>query len=451
MKITAIIAEYNPFHNGHAYQIQKARELTQADAILVVMSGNFVQRGTPAVFDKYTRARMAIQCGADLVLELPCIFSTASAEYFALGAVSLLDSLSCIDSLVFGAESDQLKTLLALAGYLLHPDKDFLNTLSKLQKEGLSYPVARTMALKSSICSQPDFPCEHPDELEAILQLPNNILGLEYCKALLTIRSNISPVLLQRTSANYHASSLSGEFCSATAIRSLLFDSGQDVTAKLAQLKSVVPPATLGLYETMLQSNCCLSEQTLSLPLHLKLLSEQDRGFSTYLDVTDKFSSKIQKELANYTDFTSFAERLKSKDITYTRICRNLLHIFLDIQKDSIPSLDSIREFYTVKYDSKGSSHNPLAFYARPLAMSQTGRKLLSVIGQNATIPLLSKISDWDKTLLEYPFTEASQKENAHTLFALDLAAAHTYEAMKTNLAGLPFQHEYQRRLLFCE
>ena len=171
--ITGIIAEYNPFHNGHAYQIEQARLLTGCDFLVVVMSGDYVQRGAPAVFDKYTRARMALACGADLVLELPVACSCASAEFFASGAVSLLDGLGCVDFLCFGSESGNLQSLMEPARILAKESPVFQEALRRGLSLGLSFPAARKEAFRAC-ASNPD-----------ILDLPNNILGIEYLKALL--------------------------------------------------------------------------------------------------------------------------------------------------------------------------------------------------------------------------------------------------------------------------
>ena len=169
MKVTGIIAEYNPFHKGHEYQIKKARELTDADYVVVVMSGDFTQRGAPALLDKYTRARMALACGADLVLELPVRYACASAEFFAGGAVSILDGLGVVDYLCFGSESGDTEKIAASAHALLSAEKDdeYRRRIRQNQKEGLSYPAARAKALNLS------------DETDAqYWTLPNNILGI---------------------------------------------------------------------------------------------------------------------------------------------------------------------------------------------------------------------------------------------------------------------------------
>ena len=182
MKITGIIAEYNPFHNGHLYQIKKARELTGADYIIVVMSGNLTQRGTPALIDKYSRSKMALMGGADLVIELPACYATASAEYFAMGAISILNQLGCVDSICFGSENGDITMLTKIANALVHESEDFIQALKTKLKNGDTYPVARNAALAETINGFTSF--------DTILGFPNNILGIEYIKGKLKKVSN---------------------------------------------------------------------------------------------------------------------------------------------------------------------------------------------------------------------------------------------------------------------
>ncbi len=209
MKVTGIIAEYNPFHKGHEYQIKKARELTDADYVIVVMSGDFTQRGAPALLDKYTRARMALACGADLVLELPVRYACASAEFFAGGAVSILDGLGVVDYLCFGSESGDTEKIAASAHALLSAEKDdeYRRRIRQNQKEGLSYPAARAKALNLS------------DETDAqYWTLPNNILGIEYCKALTLSQSKIRPLTILRQGSAYHERKPAAPACRASAL-----------------------------------------------------------------------------------------------------------------------------------------------------------------------------------------------------------------------------------------
>ena len=199
MKTIGIVAEYNPFHNGHKYQIEQTKKQLGADNVVVVMSGNFVQRGGVAWTDKYLRAKMAIDCGADLVFELPVVFSCASAETFALGSVALLDSLGFVDEICFGSEEGNLEILEKISSIL--NSNDYIKELEIYLKKGISFPVAREEYLKQHMP-------QYRDILPTLLKQPNNILGIEYIKALKRIGSHIKPVTIKRIDNGYHSTSL---------------------------------------------------------------------------------------------------------------------------------------------------------------------------------------------------------------------------------------------------
>ncbi|HOO29215.1 MAG TPA: nucleotidyltransferase family protein, partial [Lachnospiraceae bacterium] len=209
MNVTGIIAEYNPFHNGHLYQLTKAREETDADYMIVVLSGDFVQRGTPAIADKYIRTKTALLAGADLVLELPVYFSSSSADFFAAGAVSLLDKIGCVDHLSFGSEHGSIKELSDIAGHLLSETPSYKTVLKKHLKQGNSY------ALASAKASMEQF--SDSRMAETLLKEPNNTLGIAYLKALSGRNSTITPHTVLRTGGGYHATEKGA--LSASAVR----------------------------------------------------------------------------------------------------------------------------------------------------------------------------------------------------------------------------------------
>ena len=213
MKIVGIIAEYNPFHNGHQYHIEEALKITGADAAIVVMSGDFVQRGAPAIMPKHLRAKMALNGGASLVLELPVPYATGSAEYFAYGAVSLLDQLGCVDAICFGSECGNISELAELSKLLVEEPDEYKAYLSSYLKVGHSFPLARQLAVHDYLKS------ETADEL---LAKPNNILGIEYLKALYRLNSDMQAYTIQRISSNYHDQDLQENYSSASAIRNEL-------------------------------------------------------------------------------------------------------------------------------------------------------------------------------------------------------------------------------------
>ena len=327
MKTVGIIAEYNPFHNGHLYQLKKAKEITGADFAVVVMSGDFTQRGTPAVFDKYTRCRLSLLAGADLCIELPVVFATASAELFAKGAVSLLSALG-VDALCFGSECGEIAPLQKIASLLFAEPPAYKEALNKALKEGLSFPSARAAAVRK---------CAHAGSLSDVLASPNNILGIEYLKALLALEKNGQhapvPYTIKREGDGYLSHTLSEEsFCSAMALRKGIAEENPD-------LLRYVPESIRQEFADTCQTKSFLCADDFSGMLFYKLLSEKDTGYDAYLDVSSDLSDKIRKNLASFTTFSAFCEgSLKSKDITLTRVYRSLLHILLSIKKEDLPA-----------------------------------------------------------------------------------------------------------------
>lgn len=391
MKTVGIIAEYNPFHNGHAYHINKAKELTGADYCIVVMSGDFVQRGAPAMMDKHLRARIALMNGADLVLELPAYYALGSAEYFAGGAVTLLDKLGVTDSLCFGSECGDVKLLMTFADLLLHEDKVFKQTLDRGLRRGHSYPQARNAAIEAS--------APHLTAHTGILATPNNILGIEYCKALLKRNSPIQPQTIRRTGASYHDKSLQANCCSALALREALkYSDSPD------SILNQVPASTRALMEEQYLKTYPVFADDLSLLMHYRLLSEPSGEFTRYPDIDRELSDRIINLLPQYQDFPSFCDLLKTKNRTYTRISRSLLHILLQICREDVTHYLSEDQI----------------FYARMLGFQESAGPLLSAIKQKASVPLLSKLADAEKLLTP---TGMSMLEK-------DIYASHVYQGI---------------------
>lgn len=391
MKTVGIIAEYNPFHNGHAYQIRKAKELTKADYCVVVMSGNFVQRGAPALMDKHLRTASALTCGADLVIELPVCYSLSSAETFARGAVTLLDKLGMIDFLCFGSECGDIGLLMDFAKELLDETPVFKETLARELRAGHTYPLARNVALEAS--------APHLTAYTNVLTSPNNILAIEYCKAILSRNSKIVPCTVKRAGSSYHDNSLEGTFCSARAIRDSLRQ--PDVSAIVAEQ---IPPSVRKLVESDYLKTYPIFEDDFSLLLHYSLLSQASSGFTYYPDIDRELSDRILKFLPGYRDFRSFCDQLKSKNRTYVRISRSLFHIVLDIRQDTF-----------LRYIQDGE-----IFYARMLGFRESASTLLSAVKKNTAVPLLSKLADAEKQLAP---TGLSMLEK-------DVYASHIYQSV---------------------
>ncbi len=368
MKVTAVIAEYNPFHNGHLYQLDTIRRTYDTDSIIVVMSGDFMQRGIPAIVDKYERSQMALDNGADLVFELPVYFALGSAEYFAQGAVSLIDKLGVVDFLHFGSESGDASLLYRFTSTTLAHESDAYRTaLNRHLKLGCSFPAARDNALSELFSDDPG--------IKQLVSAPNNILGIEYIKALIQRDSTIKPVTLARKGEGYASDSLAPDsFASANAIRRALFAGTQNRIPD--PIKNHVPTSVYA----SLQQNTFLYTNDFSEMLLYKMLQDAVSGkdaFAAYYDIGEPLSHTMHNKLPGYTTFEDFALLCKTRNLTYTRICRGLMHILLDMTQESADALK--QQDYTQ--------------YARLLGFTARGRQLLGSIKANASIPVITKPS----------------------------------------------------------
>ncbi len=410
MKVVGIIAEYNPFHNGHKYHMEQAKALTGADRIVVVMSGNYTQRGNPALIDKYARAEMALMNGADLVLELPLYYACTSAEYFAKGAVILLDKLGIVDTLCFGSECGDISILSKIADALCHPSDNFDNILTLYLKSGKTFPQARALALEESI---PDLYAH-----TAILSSPNNILGIEYMKALILRNSKIVPYTNLRVGAAYHEKRLQEHNSSAIAIRHSLADHHD-----LRLIEDQVPPSVYAIMQKHFNYNFPIFTDDLSSLLHYKLLLDAPAGYTDYIDVSEDLSARILNRLHEYKDFSSFCERLKTKEMTYARISRCLLHILLNIRKDRLSSF----------------LNEDAIFYARMLGFRKEATALLSLIKQHSSIPLISKLADAYKII---------DSTTGLAMLEEEISASHIYNTIINTKYHYSVPNEYSQNII---
>lgn len=432
MKVTGIIAEYNPFHNGHQYHIEQTKRLTGADYIIVVMSGNFTQRGAPAFVDKYTRTRMALACGADLVLELPLYYATGSAEYFAFGAVSLLHSLGIVDSVCFGSECGNIEALQHVAAVLCEEPDIYKDLLQTALKSGKSYPAARYTALAQYMAGDAD-----AQIVERLLTSPNNILGIEYCKALLKLNSHMKPYTLRREGGAYNDASLTAVNSSALSIRSTLAEADT-----MAVIQHQMPEAAYAILQNVYHKSAPMLPSDMSVLLHYQLLLHAQEGYTQFMDVSGELSNRIGSSLRYYKGFDSFCALLKTKEITYTRVSRALLHILLGMTKEHMASyVRSANSFSEGCATDAGLSEDCGGFlsYARMLGFRMESTKLLSAIKQYAdrhpacAPPLISKLADAGHLL----------SDKAMAMLAEDIRAAHIYNAAVQEKFGCMLPNEY--------
>ena len=436
MKVTGIIAEYNPFHRGHKYQIDYCKKGLHSDYVVVAMSSDYVQRGTPALLPKHARAEMALRCGADLVLELPVLVSTASAEAFAMGAVSMLDGLHVIDHLCFGSEYGEVSALQELAAVLVSEPEEYRLFLKNFLSAGCSFPSARSQALVEYFKNPHNFTGDTFDgvltpllnQITQILNSPNNILGIEYCKALNRLKSNIKPVTLKRQGMGYHdtltavssahtvSADISGKnvpFASASAIRDLL---DSDLTQEtIAQISAQVPDEVSSFFVSSLQNNGYLNEEVLDDLLIYRIMYADAESLSQYLDVSGDLAERIINCQNEISGFTQAASLLKTKELTQTRIQRALLHAILQIRKAPL----------TVPY-------------ARVLGFRKESSPLLKEIKKNSALPMLTKLADADALL----------DESGKRLLSETTAASNLYEKLLCKKNDQKFVHEYQKQLV---
>lgn len=406
MKVVGLITEYNPFHNGHLYHIEKAKELTGADTALVVMSGNFVQRGAPAVMPKHLRATAALLAGADIILELPAAFSTGSAEYFASGAVSLLEQTGCVDALCFGSECGDSDILSAVAHTVADEPDEYQTLLREFLRSGASFPVARQAALRAYFKN---------DAVSPILDKPNNILGIEYIKALYQRNSRIEVHTIRRTGSGYHDKELKEEYSSASAIRERLLDTDT------FSLKNQVPDSCIPALEASFRTRYPVCTDDFSLLLKHRLLCENKDSLMQYMDVTEELAGRIMNHLNEFITFEQFCNRIKTKNMTYSRISRCFFHILLHITSADMEDYRS-RDFCQ---------------YAHILGFRKDSADLLACLKEHSRIPLLTKLTQTKE------LDAVGQKQLNQDIFASDL-----YESVITDKYKTSFISEYQQQIV---
>jgi predicted nucleotidyltransferase len=442
MKVAGIITEYNPFHNGHKYHIEEARRVAGADYIIAVMSGNFVQRGTPAIIDKYSRTQMALNNGVDIVLELPVCYATGSAEYFAMGAVALLNRLGIVDSLCFGSECGDISLMEDTAGLLLKAPKVFDETLLSYVKEGYTYPAARAKAAEEIFHMSGDQ--DAFAKVSGLLSEPNNILGLEYVKALNKLSSSITPITIQRQSAHYHDTDLGDPkpeikplyqffpvhendpepadavISSATAIRSTL--QSTESIFELTVIRNSVPE---DVYEKLTSEYCItypISEEDFSQIIKYKLLAENNQSLTEYVDITADLADRMSNIRDTYLSITELSKQLKTRNVTHTRINRALTHLLLNIK-------DAFLQEYT---------RNGYVFYARVLGIRRSATHLLKKITTLGSIPVITKVTKANSQL------EPLGKQ----MLSEDIFATHLYNQTVYEKFNTPLLNEYKHGII---
>lgn len=400
MNITGIIVEYNPFHNGHKYHVEKTKSLTKCDGIIAVMSGNFVQRGTPSIIDKWIKTSFALLNQVDLVIELPALYSLSSAEFFAYGAVSLLDGLGVVKNICFGSECEDIQ-LLNLIGKILYKEPDeFKLLLKKNLSTGISYPKARSNALIEFFSNRNNF--EFKDyNMEKILCSPNNILAIEYCKSLSKLNSIIAPNCIKRVGGSYNSLNIEQNFSSASSIRAFIKREGH-----IDDLEHNLPVNVFSILKKLYNSGYNFTFEDSMVPyLKYKCFLYGER--LKYLpDVSEGIENRILNSIKNNCSYHNIIEASKTKRYTYSRISRILCQFFLGFE-----DLDTV------------NLRKTMCPYARVLGFNDTGKKILREIGKSSDLPVYTKLPQKTDEILD-----------------LDILATNAYSLLNKNV---PFNYDY--------
>ena len=401
--ILGIVSEYNPFHNGHLMHLNYSKDLTKADFTIAIMTGNFVQRGDTSLIDKWTKTEMALKAGIDLVIELPTVYATSSAENFADGAIKILDSLGIVDYLSFGSELGELGPIDAVASVLAREPKDLSNLITRQLKSGLSYPKAREIALNMYFGTSPIY--------TEVLQNPNNILGVEYLKAIKRRRSHIKAFTVKRDYSDYNSTTVKKGIASATAIRTMIQNK--------KSINRVVPFETYELLERQakqgkLVPSITVFEKEIIYTLRKMTLQE----IAALPDVSEGLENRIKLAVNSYNDLPSVIAAIKTKRYTQTRIQRILLHALLGItQKDINASKRAIP-------------------YIRILGFNKHGKRIISAIAkENPKLKIIVSVKK---------FMEACNDNTLRNMLSKDIFASNIYTLAykKDSVANLDYTNK---------
>lgn len=392
-KVLGIIAEYNPFHNGHLLHLEKSKKICGAQYSVCIMSGNFVQRGNTSIVNKWAKAEMALKSGVDLVLELPTVYSISSAENFAEGAIKLLNSLKIVDTVSFGSENSDINVLNRISSILQEEPKQYLELLNSELKKGLSFPKARENAILLYL---------NDEKYLNILNQPNNTLAIEYLKALKKYKSHISPISVKREKVFYNSNCIVDEYASATAIRNMI------IHEQFNDIRKVVPTSSYNLLMDEIEKGHLvidISKFEKEILYAIRRLSADD--IKNIPEVTEGLENAIKNASNSCNNLAELINIVKSKRYTQTRIQRILLYILLNITK---------KDMYLSRKNIP---------YARILGYSPQGKELISEIYRaNPKITLITSVKN---------FLDSSNNKTYKYMLNKDILATNIYTLAYNN------------------
>lgn len=386
--VLGIVAEYNPFHNGHRYHLLESKRLKDIDYVICVMSGSFTQRGNTSIIDKWSKAEMALLNGADLVIELPTLYSISSAENFALGAIKILNSLNIVNYLSFGSELGDIKLLNEFADVLYHEPKEYVTMLNHELSKGISYPKARENAMLMYL--------KDIRKYANIMSSPNNILSIEYLKALKKLKSKIYPYTIKREAVGYNERNIVSNFASATGIRNAIR------SGNISALRNVMPANSYNILLSQIKKGNIVSDLSnfeKAIIYNLRKMSVEE--IANLPDVSEGLENSIKRAADSCNSLTELKNIVKSKRYTETRIQRILLYSLLGITKREMNMCKNVTP------------------YIRILGTNDNGKELLSRI--YSSNPKLSVVTSVNK------FMESNANKNLKLMLQKDIFATNVY------------------------
>lgn len=398
MFVTGIVAEYNPFHNGHLYQLNETKKKTSSDFIIAVMSGNFTQRGLPSIVNKFVRTQMALSCGIDMVLELPAPFAAASAERFCEASVSILNKTGLVDAISFGSELGEIDLLQAIARVLVAEPSQLSLDIKSYLSQGYSFPKARQAAL-TAYFSKSKAVHSSVEQLKNAVENPNNILGIEYIKALIKYNAPITPLTIKRQGSNYHDTQIYSSMASATAIRTQ-FSSGDT-----SSIKGCMP---LQNYNLLMQHTHTIPAlEDLSDFLHYKLIFSNKSSLYSLWDIPKDIILSILNCFTKKLSILEIIDEVTSKTYTRATVQRALFRIILNVLQSDMDRLKALEWIP----------------YIRVLGCRKNAAVLLSEMTKRASVPVITNL----KTA--YP----ALSQEAHLLLDYEIKAGHIYHYISKN------------------
>jgi len=372
MRVLGLIVEYNPFHNGHMYHLEQAKSLCNAEFVICVMSGNFIQRGEPAIINKWARSKMALQCGVDLIIELPVPYAMSSAEFFAYGAVKILNDIGVVDYLCFGSETADINTFNIIADILVNEPESYKRILKQELAKGKSFPASRQTALKNFLLEKGT----NISDFESVISSSNNILGIEYIKAIKRLKSKITPISIKRINNAYNSEKITGSISSATSIRKL-------IQTKNNNLDMVLPTSCLNILKEEFNAG---RGPIFSNTYELLILSSIRQMTKDQLKLLPYVSEGMENRIKNAAQtcgtLDELIEKICTKRYTRTRVQRILTSILTNLTS---VELDTFNKFGGPQY-------------ARVLGLNNKGRQLLSIINKITRLPIITKTANFSNS-----------------------------------------------------